>query len=144
MTGQGEDTARRAVEAWEGFCEALKPAGGVLAREVARTRPTLVRRVVTYGTPAVGGPTYTAGAATWGEEACARAAELTEQWDRDTPISVPVTALFSRRDGVVDRTSRAVENVEVGSRHLGMGTDPDVWSVVADRLARPDALRRED
>ncbi len=33
MTGQGEDRARRAVETWERFCEELKAAGGVLARE---------------------------------------------------------------------------------------------------------------
>ena len=33
MTGQGEATARRAVESWERFCEELKAAGGVLARE---------------------------------------------------------------------------------------------------------------
>src|SRR3712207_849814 len=30
--------------------------GGVIAREVARRRPDLVRRVITYGTPVVGGP----------------------------------------------------------------------------------------
>ena len=33
--------------------------GGVIAREVARRRPDLVRGVVTYGTPVVGGPTHT-------------------------------------------------------------------------------------
>jgi hypothetical protein len=28
-----------------------------------------------------------------------------------------------------------VENVEVTSSHLGMGFDPDVWRIVARRLA---------
>ena len=36
--------------------------GGVIARESARRRPDLVHRVVTFGTPAIGGPTHTAGA----------------------------------------------------------------------------------
>src|SRR5207249_7243215 len=33
--------------------------GGVIAREAARINPSAVRRVVTLGTPVVGGPKYT-------------------------------------------------------------------------------------
>jgi pimeloyl-ACP methyl ester carboxylesterase len=33
--------------------------GGYLAREAARERPDLVHRVITLGTPVVGGPKYT-------------------------------------------------------------------------------------
>ena len=72
-----------------------------------------------------------------GEEACARAAELTEQWDRDTPISVPVTALFSRRDGVVDWRACVdplAEQVEVRASHLGMALDPRVADHVSAAL----------
>ncbi|MDH3622691.1 MAG: alpha/beta fold hydrolase [Myxococcales bacterium] len=36
--------------------------GGVLAREVARERPDLVKCIVTLGTPVVGGPKYTSTA----------------------------------------------------------------------------------
>ncbi len=117
--------------------------GGVIAREVARRRPDLVTRVITYGTPVVGGPTYTVGARVYGAETSARVEELSARIERDDPLRVPVTALFSRRDGIVawesclDRTSGDVEHLEVGSTHLGMGLDPDVWRVVADRLARP-------
>ena len=91
--------------------------GGVIAREVARRRPELVRRVITYGTPVVGGPIQ-------------------------RPIKVPLTVVYSRRDGIVawpaclDRTSPDVEHVEVRSTHVGMGVDPDVWAVVAERLHR--------
>ena len=93
--------------------------GGVIAREVARRHPEAVRRVITYGTPVVGG----------------------RGLDSRSPIRVPLTAVFSRRDGIVswraciDRSSPHVEHVEVGSTHLGMGVDPDVWGLVADRLA---------
>ncbi len=29
-----------------------------------------------------------------------------------------------------------VEHVEVSSTHLGMGIDPDVWRIIADRLGQ--------
>ena len=119
--------------------------GGVIAREVARRHPGSVRRVITYGTPVVGGPSFTAVARSYPPETRARAAAVIEQLDADSPIRVPLTVVFSRRDGVVawpaclDRVSPDVEHVEVGSRHIGLGLDPDVWRVVADRLARPVA-----
>lgn len=116
--------------------------GGLIAREVAREHPVAVRRVVTYGTPVVGGPTHTVGARRYGPDESRRITRLNQRLDAEHPIQVPVTAILSRRDGIVswraciDRTSRDVEHVEVRSTHLGMGLDPDVWSVVADRLSR--------
>jgi hypothetical protein len=116
--------------------------GGVIAREVAREHPDAVRRVITYGTPVVGGPSFTVVASSYGEEECRRITELSAAHDRANPIRVPVTAIFTRRDGIVawqaclDRTTPDVEHVEVGSTHLGLGIDPDVWAVVVDRLAR--------
>lgn len=122
--------------------------GGLIAREVARHHPDVVRRVVTYGTPVVGGPTHTVGARRYGPDESVRITRLAERLDAEHPIEVPVTAILSRRDGIVswraciDRTSRDVEHVEVRSTHLGMGLDPDVWSVVADRLAQQSATTR--
>lgn len=90
--------------------------GGVLSRETARRRPDLVAQVITFGTPVLGGHAF-------------------------APIRVPITAMWSRRDGVVspraciDDFSPNVVNVEVSSTHLGMGIDPDVWLEVARRLA---------
>ena len=52
-----------------------------------------------------------------------------------------VEQVFSRRDGVVswqaciDRVSPYADHVEVSSTHIGLGIDPDVWRIVADRLA---------
>ena len=117
--------------------------GGVVAREVAREHPDAVRRLITYGTPVIGGPTFTVGADAYGADECARITQLTETLDRTRPITVPVTTIYTRRDGIVtwqaclDHASRDVEHVEVGSTHLGLGVDPDVWSVVATRLAHP-------
>ena len=117
--------------------------GGVLSREVARARPDVVRRVITYGTPVLGGPTYTAVARAYSPEIAAAAAAASTRLDAARPIGVPLTVLLSRRDGIVDwracldRTSPDVEHLVVRSAHLGLGLDPDVWAVVADRLSRP-------
>ena len=115
--------------------------GGVIARETARTVPDAVSRVITYGTPAIGGPTYTLGAAAFGRAESARIRQMITDLDGRNPIQVPITAIFTRRDRVVswpaciDRTSPDVEHVEVHSTHAGMGLDPNVWHVVATRLA---------
>jgi hypothetical protein len=112
--------------------------GGVIAREVARERPDVVARVVTYGTPVVGGPKYTIAASAYPRSEVERIAAAVEEANR-RPITVPVTAIWTRRDGVVSwraciDTSPQVRNVEVDSTHLGLGVDPDVWTVVAQSL----------
>ncbi len=116
--------------------------GGVLAREAARERPDAVERVVTLGTPVVGGPKYTA-VASWyerqGYDLDAIEAEV-EARNRQ-PIRAAITAIYSRSDGVVawqaciDRSSPRVEHVEVETTHIGLGLSPDVYRVVAQRLS---------
>jgi pimeloyl-ACP methyl ester carboxylesterase len=119
--------------------------GGVIAREVARRHPDAVRGVITYGTPVAGGARHTSVARSSKAGADAHADRVARRLDASSPIRVPLTVLFSRRDGVVswqacvDRATPSAEHVEVSSTHLGMGFDPDVWTVVADRLARPSA-----
>ena len=115
--------------------------GGVIAREVARRHPAAVRRVITYGTPVVGGPAFTFVARAYGAEAGSAASAVAARLDAASLIRVPLTVLYTRRDGIVaweaciDRVSPYAEHVEVSSTHIGMGVDPDVWRVVADRLA---------
>jgi predicted alpha/beta hydrolase family esterase len=114
--------------------------GGVLAREAARQEPHLVRRIITFGSPVVGGSDYTA---TRNRYTAAERDEMRRRSDDRSriPLPVPVTAIWSAKDGIVspaasiDLRNGAVENVEVTSSHLGMGFDPDVWRVVARRLA---------
>lgn len=115
--------------------------GGVIAREVARRHPDAVRRVITYGTPVTGGAAHTTVARASGRRSDVDTGRVARRLRPSTPIGVPLTVLFSRRDGIVswqaclDHTSPFVEHVEVSSTHIGMGVDPDVWAVVADRLA---------
>lgn len=117
--------------------------GGYLAREAARERPGLVAHVVTLGSPVVGGPKYTLASRHYLrhgydlDEIEARVAER----DR-VPLSVPVTAIYSRRDGFVaweaciDKVNQQTEHVEVESTHIGLGLSPDVFAIVADRLGK--------
>lgn len=120
--------------------------GGVVAREVARDRPTTIRSVITYGTPVVGGPRFTVSADAFGEE---RISDIEVQIiDREQdPITAPVTAIYSKNDGIVDWPAcidpypNNVEHIEVSSSHTGMGIDPDIWQIIADRLnpSQPEA-----
>jgi pimeloyl-ACP methyl ester carboxylesterase len=118
--------------------------GGVLAREVARERPEFVERVITLGSPVVGGPKYTAAGRTYARrgadlDAIERAAAERER----VPIRVPITAVYSKRDGVVawraciDRSNPDVEHVEVSCTHIGLGIHAEVLAIVARRLAAP-------
>lgn len=121
--------------------------GGYLAREAARDRPERIRRVVTFGSPVIGGPKYTTAGSLaarfdWDLDAIERAVALRKQ----TPLRVPVTAIYTRRDGVVnwracidDEGGGPIEHHEVDATHLGLGFSPDVYRIVARALARPEA-----
>lgn len=118
--------------------------GGVIAREVARQRPDLVDRVITFGSPVVGGPKYTLAAQRFREMGLDLDAIEREVATRaEMPRSVAVTALYSRLDGVVawraciDRVNDHVEHIEVPTTHLGLGFNHVVWRVTAERLALP-------
>lgn len=115
--------------------------GGYLAREVARERPDAVEKVITLGAPVVGGPKYTQTAHAYRRrghdlDAIERAVAARAA----TPIRVPVTAVYSRLDGVVawqacvDGTERQVTHVEVLASHLGLVASATVAAVVAERL----------
>jgi pimeloyl-ACP methyl ester carboxylesterase len=114
--------------------------GGVLARETARDHPDAVEQVITLGTPIVGGPAHTRLGRAYDAERIATIQAGIEKRNL-VPIEVPITAIYSRRDGIVnwracvDEFSPHATNVEVASSHLGMGIDPQVWRLVAGLLA---------
>jgi pimeloyl-ACP methyl ester carboxylesterase len=106
--------------------------GGIYARRLARQAPRQVRQVISLGSPF-----SLADRRVHGSRLHASRGSLAR------PLAVPSTAVYSRWDGVVDwRACRqepgpTSENVAVRSSHLGMGHDPAVLWVVADRLAQP-------
>jgi pimeloyl-ACP methyl ester carboxylesterase len=116
--------------------------GGLVARELARLRPDLVARVVTLGTPVVGGLRHTAIAGLFRLQGwdIDEIAELVDAAN-SVPLAVPVTAIWSRRDGIVawqacvDTMTPGAVNLEAASCHWGLGIDPDIQEAVAAALA---------
>jgi pimeloyl-ACP methyl ester carboxylesterase len=115
--------------------------GGYIAREYAREHPGEVRKVVTLGSPVIGGARYTA-TADWYRSQGYDLAEI-EQAIKNryaTPLRVPVTAIYSKRDGIVawqaciDRWSPNVRHIEVSETHVGLGFAPRVLAIVADEV----------
>jgi pimeloyl-ACP methyl ester carboxylesterase len=121
--------------------------GGYLARELAREYPDQVRQVVTFGTPVIGGPKYTVTAG-WYKQKGYDLDEIEKVVaDRYAQtLDVPVTAIYSKNDRVVawqaciDIYSPNVEHIEVNSTHLGFGFAPDVYRIIAERLAQTKQL----
>ncbi|TNF87091.1 MAG: alpha/beta hydrolase [Gammaproteobacteria bacterium] len=117
--------------------------GGYLAREVARDCPGHVRQVVTLGSPVIGGPKYTVVASAF-ERLGTSVDEIERLVDEryEVPLETPVTAVYSKSDGVVaweaciDERSPNVEHVEVWTSHVGLGFSPEVYRIIAGRLAR--------
>ena len=112
--------------------------GGIVARETARENQDLVAAVISFGSP-LGGPRHTSASRVYTEDEL-RYIEALIAERSDDPLTMPVTSIYSRRDGIVDwlscvdqRTPHA-ENIEVGSTHIGYGLDPDVWRIIADRI----------
>jgi predicted alpha/beta hydrolase family esterase len=119
--------------------------GGIYAREVAKKLPGRVRHVITIGTPFAGMVEQTN--VSWlyhmlnkdqPPPDAALAARLR------TPPKVPTTSIFSKSDGMVawqaccqNGGATHTENVEVKGSHFGLGWNPEVFAVVADRLRQP-------
>ncbi|MCM2312391.1 MAG: alpha/beta hydrolase [Steroidobacteraceae bacterium] len=115
--------------------------GGYIAREYAREHPGQVRKVITLGSPVIGGPRYTATAGWYRSQGYdLDEIERTIANRYATPLQVPVTAIYSRRDGIVawraciDHWSPQVRHVEVSETHVGLGFAPRVLGLVADEI----------
>lgn len=125
--------------------------GGLYARELAKLMQGRVRQVITIGTPFNADADHTnvgwlyhllSNSTPAFDEALSRRL-------RKAP-PVPTTSIYSRSDGIVawqscrHRQSRQdVQDIEIQGSHIGMGWNPAVLRVVADRLAQqPRRWRR--
>jgi triacylglycerol lipase len=132
--------------------------GGMLARGLAVRRPDLVSGIVTMGSPMLapgahhllltasvdvlcrlsraGVPGLMAADCVAGE--CARTSFHESR--EPLPADVSFTAIYSRRDGIVDWRACVdpeAHAVEVTASHVGMALDPRVIDVVRDALQLP-------
>lgn len=117
--------------------------GGTISREIAREHPAAVSRVITLGSPVVGGAKYTFIANRYRKQGVDldRMERTAEERDERLPLRVPVTALYDKHDAIVnwpaciDRRNDCVEHIEVNCSHIGMAVDRHVFAIIAQKLA---------
>jgi pimeloyl-ACP methyl ester carboxylesterase len=119
--------------------------GGIYARVLAGRRPELVRQVITLGSPfAIRDRRQSRASAAFERHSAGHAAHFDiPATGISDPVPVPSTAIYSRRDGIVDwrccidPPGPQRQNIEVRCSHLGFGHDAATLWAVADRLALP-------
>lgn len=121
--------------------------GGLLARELARRYPDLVRAVITLGSP-IGDPRATNAWRLYeimsGTDIDDAAIKTRIERFREPLPSVPVTAIYSKSDAVVAwriatlPDGAMTENIGINTSHFGMGFNPAVLYAVADRLRQTE------
>ena len=127
--------------------------GGIYAREIARRQPQLVRQVITLGSPFGGrngsgtNPQVARLFESVNDDGRARiATEFMAQAKEPPPV--PSTSIFSRSDGIaswqvcIEKEAAHTDNVEIVASHIGMGFNPAVFYVLADRLAQAEGAWR--
>jgi len=130
------------VAAATGQPVALVSLGGTIAREVSKVCPDCITRVITLASPihlpvvTPLAPLAEAAALLWNMQELDALRAIAE------PPPVPLTAVVTRDDGVIDWRAAVpaqadrVEVVEVSGPHMTVCSNPQVQHIVADRLAR--------
>lgn len=121
--------------------------GGMMARQLARRRPDLVRQIITLGSPIVGNPRATNAWRAYQRFTGHRLDDpgVAEQMrESELPPPVPSTAIFTKEDGVVawqnciEPEDALTDNIQVHGSHCGLGVNPVVLFAIADRLAQEE------
>lgn len=119
--------------------------GGIASRYAAAKRPDAVRQVITLGSPFQVDPRTRAIYPLYKRVSGADRGDFTEERLRavmDTP-TVPATSIVARDDLLVapddgrQDAGPTSETLMVSGGHFGLGINPEVWAIVADRLALP-------
>lgn len=124
--------------------------GGVFARELARLYPDHVRQVVALGSPINMDKSDAVAALVTRmfEQSTGMTPEemrdALEFFDETNSPPVPMTAIYSKADGVVHwegcmerEEDHMTQNIEVCGSHCGMAFNPSIYRIIADRLAQP-------
>ena len=120
--------------------------GGLLARELAKLHPDAVRQVISLGSPLSGDRGISKVSKIF-EALNGTVPEVQRRGqfiDLETPPPVPSTSVFTKTDGVVHWRGSLQpegperENVEVLASHIGLGVNPTVMWVIANRLAQTE------
>lgn len=118
--------------------------GGYLAREATREVQHHVSRIVTMGSPVVGGPKYTATKGYYtmrGVDIDSIENATLKRYEK--PIVCPIVAMYSKKDSIVswqaciDRFSPNVEHLEIQTSHLAMGISKEIMELLPYALGTP-------
>lgn len=123
--------------------------GGILAREIARVIPDCVRQVITLGSPFNGPSGSAAPVEGLFELFNGNLAQGNPEIMKNMllPPPVPTSALYSKTDGIAHWKAclhhsfgdhKEAENIQVRGSHSGLGHNPQVVWIVANRLAQPE------
>lgn len=119
--------------------------GGIAARWAAHNEPRSVRQVITLGSPFRQDPRSMSIFPLYQAVSGVRRSDFTDEKlaaISNTPV-VPATSIVSLDDRIAPPATGlqpmgpTSETVEVRGSHTGLVNNPDVWSIVADRLAQP-------
>lgn len=117
--------------------------GGVFARNIARLHPDKIRQIITLGSPFAG--IKKPNNASWLYRVIAN--EKVEDIEHDfllhlpKPLTVPTTSIFTKADGIVSwktciehELNETSQNIQVRGSHIGLGVNPTVLKLIANRL----------
>ena len=118
--------------------------GGVIARQLAKAKPRMVRQVITLGSPfrditAPNNASWIYNLISGGRRVVDIDPELLKDLPRPAPV--PTTAIYSKEDGVVPweicieaKETHIHQNIQVRGSHVGMGFNASVLKIIEDRL----------
>ncbi|HEV8096798.1 MAG TPA: alpha/beta hydrolase [Burkholderiales bacterium] len=116
--------------------------GGSYARRLARKAPEDVRLVISLGSPFTGNPRASNVWRLFELVSGKEVEDLSRQTAALPALTVPVTSIYSRSDGIVawqnciEQEGPLAENIEVEGSHSGLGHNAAALYAVADRLAQ--------
>ncbi len=118
--------------------------GGVFARQLGKKKPHLIRQIITLGSPFSGISLPNHASAVYKFITNGKTTNDIDPFlmaDLPNPAPVPTTAIYSKEDGVVpwqacmEKQESAIhQNVQVRGSHFGLGVNPTVLEIIADRL----------
>lgn len=119
--------------------------GGVFAREIAKHNPDAVRSVISLGSPISGDLDHSNARRLFEFFNGPPSADMQDRLSTiaDAP-PVPTTSIYTKSDGVVawrgsiQKPGGQTENIRVPASHCGLGVNPLVMYLLADRLAQAE------
>lgn len=117
--------------------------GGYIARESARDNQDKISKIITLGSPVIGGPKYTSLAEIYRLQQKVNIDELEKEIDErfKNPIHLSMISIYSKKDNLVgyeaciDHYSPNVKNIEIDSTHIGLIANYQSYKLIAEFLA---------